>query len=102
MFILEFDILKSTVSCKLTGLTSLETWDQFDTTYKTITFSYVPNLVLVCSKPCDRGKRKEKVSSMVKQSSSAWRLLRTMNIFMFTDNSSLEVSFLGQKEMLLA
>ena len=38
---------------------------------------------------------------MVRPGSSAWRSLRKMNIFMFTDDSSLEVSFLEHKEMLL-
>ena len=38
---------------------------------------------------------------MVRSGSLAWRSLRTMNIFMFTDDSSLEVSFLEHKEMLL-
>ena len=38
-FILEFEILKSTMGCKLTGLSSLETWDKSDKTYKTIMFS---------------------------------------------------------------
>ena len=57
-FILEFDILKSTVTQKVTGLSSLETKDQSGTTYKTIMFSYVANLVLICSKPCHQGNRK--------------------------------------------
>ena len=39
-FILELDILKSTIACKLTRLSSLKTWNKFDTTYKTIIFSH--------------------------------------------------------------
>ena len=45
MFCLRIWHLKSSVSRKLTGLSSVQTWDQSDTTYKTIMFSYVPNLV---------------------------------------------------------
>ena len=46
-FILEFDTLKSTMICKLTGLSSLETWDQSDTTYKIIMFSHRNCLSLI-------------------------------------------------------
>ena len=88
MFILEFGILKSAMNRKLIGLT----------TYKTIMFQtsfwYVPNLVIEVTEM-------KKKSSMVRPGSSAWRSLRTMNIFMFADDSSLEVSFLQHKEMLL-
>ena len=38
---------------------------------------------------------------MVRSGSLAWRSLGPMNIFMIADNSSLEVSFLEYKEMLL-
>ena len=37
-FILGFDILKSTMSRKLTGLSSLVIWNWSDTSYKTIMF----------------------------------------------------------------
>ena len=53
----------------------------------------VPELVLEVTE--------RKKSSMVMPGSSGWRSLRPMNIFMFTDDSSLEVYFLEHKEMLL-
>ena len=42
-----------------------------------------------------------KISSMVRPGSSAWKFSRPINIFMFTDDSSFEVSFLEHKEMLV-
>ena len=59
-FILEFDILKSTISRKI--------WDQYDATYKTIMFPYVANLVLICSKSACHKK-----FGMVRPGSSAWQ-----------------------------
>ena len=54
---------------------------------------YVSNLVIEVTE--------RKKSSMVRPGSSMWKSLRPMNIFMFTDDSSLEVHFLEHKEMLL-
>ena len=54
---------------------------------------YVPNLVIKVTE--------RKQSGMVRPGSSASRYLRPMNIFMSTDDSSLEGSFLENKEMLL-
>ena len=98
-FILEFDVFKSTMGSKLTGLsrfehgtsliqhTRLSCFHMFQTW-----FLYVPNLVIEVTKKV----------SMFGPGSLAWRLLRTMNIFiMFTDDSFLEVSFLENKEMFL-
>ena len=53
---------------------------------------YVPSLVIEATV--------RKKSSMVRTGSLAWRSLRRMNIFMLTDDSSLEVCFLEHKEML--
>ena len=39
--------MKFTMSCKLTGLSSLETWDLSDTTYKTIMFSHINCLYII-------------------------------------------------------
>ena len=46
------------MSYELIGLSSVQIWDWSDTTYETIMLSYVPNLVLMCSKPCQRGNLK--------------------------------------------
>ena len=61
--------------------------------------SYIRNLAFICSKHCHR--RNPKKFSMVRPSRSAWRSLRTINTFMLTNDSSLEVSFLEHKGMLL-
>ena len=53
-FILELDILKSTIACKLTRLSSLKTWDKSDTTYKTIIFSH-RNIFVPYSSPFTNG-----------------------------------------------
>ena len=57
-------------------------------------FRITPNLVIEVTK--------RKKSSMVRPCSLAWGSLRPMNIFMFTDDSSLKVSFLEHREMLFA
>ena len=86
------------MSFKLTGLSSLETWDWSDTTYNVSCFPMfqtlfwcVPNFFIEVTEK----------SSMGRPGSSVWRSLRTINILMFIDDSSLEVSFLEHKEILL-